>query len=386
MAYQLLTTHQFDVTIFTPQSADEVRTGRIRSTQVHFSSTIARERLYRMPTWPNAQELTSVHVSVGGETFFAGSLDKPAYSIDQRLYFSECMADLQRQGVHFVYAKVSSEQLSGMVESFDLVVDCTGRSGPVAPFPLDSSMPKIATPLRKCSVGYFLGVENAKPVGILAHILPGEGELFEIPALTEVGPVTILFVEAVPGGQLDVFHRAHHAQDFCSIMLDITESFFPEIRNRLTREQFSLCDDHAYLRVAVRSEVHIPYCEVNGRFVVGCGDSVVLNDPITGQGDNTASYLTEQLFCALLDDASREWDETTFQSYWEKSKPYVNHVVSWSHAMLRPLPEHILGMIMEGRTNQAVADRIANWFRTPSSAYNDFFYKDEIHENGGHEQ
>ncbi len=112
LAYELLSERRFEVTIFTPQSSDEVRTGRIRSTQVHFSSTIAREHRYHMPEWPNVQELSAVHISVSGQTLFAGPLDKPAYSVDQRLYFSECMRDLEQQGVRFVYQKVSFDELS----------------------------------------------------------------------------------------------------------------------------------------------------------------------------------------------------------------------------------------------------------------------------------
>ncbi len=45
-----------------------------------------------MPEWPNAQELHAVHVSVGGHTLFAGPLDKPAYSVDQRSVLLEVYA------------------------------------------------------------------------------------------------------------------------------------------------------------------------------------------------------------------------------------------------------------------------------------------------------
>ncbi len=231
------------------------------------------------------------------------------------------------------------------------------------------------------TLGYFLGVKTAEPVGIIAHIIPSEGELFEIPALTEHGPVTILFVEAVPGGKLDVFDKTQHEHDFCSIILDLTESFFPEIHERIHVPQFRLCDDGAYLRVAIRPKVHTPYCAVNGKWVVGCGDSVVLNDPIAEQGDNTCSYMSEELFFALMEDIDSTWGESTFKRYWEKTKPYVKHVISWSNAMMQPLPKHILSMIMEGSENHAVARRIANWFRIPSSAYNDFFHENEIHQN-----
>ncbi len=49
--------------------------------------------------------------------------------------------------------------------------------------------------------------------------------------------------------------------------------------------------------------------------------------------------------------------------------------------MMQPLPKHILDMIMKGSENPAVARRIANWFRIPSSAYNDFFHENDIHQN-----
>ncbi|TCP29395.1 2-polyprenyl-6-methoxyphenol hydroxylase-like FAD-dependent oxidoreductase [Scopulibacillus darangshiensis] len=378
LAYELLSKPYFEVTIFTKETAEEIRSGRVRSTQVHFSPALTREERYHMPNWQEAKKLHTVHISVGGKTLFSGHLDNHAQSVDQRLYFSECMNDLEQKGVHFVYQKVTADQLTQLAESYDLIVDCTGRSGPVAPFQLNRGFEQPKSPLRKCSAGYFHGVRHAEPAGIIAHIIPGEGELFEIPAYTEHGQTTVLFVEAIPGGKLDVFNRVRHAIDFKTAMIDLTESFFPEIRERMDLEVLDLCDEQAFIRTAIRPKVHLPYCTVNGKTVIGCGDSVILNDPITGQGDNTASFVTEQLFLSLIEDLDSGWNEATAEKYWERIKPYVTHVIGWSNAMMKPLPDHVLGMIMQGAEDSAVAAHIAKWFEHPTTAYNDFFEKNGV--------
>jgi flavin-dependent dehydrogenase len=68
-----------------------------------------------------------------------------------------------------------------------------------------------------------------------------------------------------------------------------------------SRRAVSFIDDLAYVRIAIKPEMYIPYTMVDNTLVLGCGDSVVLNDPITGQGANTASYCAEQLYATLME-------------------------------------------------------------------------------------
>jgi flavin-dependent dehydrogenase len=107
--------------------------------------------------------------------------------------------------------------------------------------------------------------------------------------------------------------------------------------------------------------------------VLGCGDSVILADPITGQGCNTASYCAEQLFETLITHKESLWDENVGIEYWGRTRPYVTAVTEWTNAMTGPLPEHIVQILMQAAADQQTADQVAHWFEKPSKAHEAFF-------------
>ncbi|AEI43928.1 styrene monooxygenase/indole monooxygenase family protein [Paenibacillus mucilaginosus] len=373
LSYALVSRGPFEVTVYTDRSPEEVRSCRVSSTQVHFGPARAREAAYGMPAWEQGPDLESIHVTVGGQKLFTGRLESPAKSVDQRAYFARCMEDLEAKGVSFVYGRVDEERLQELAPAYDLLVDCSGKRGPLAPFPQLEELSPVPAPQRKCSVGYFHGVAPLEPSGVSISILPGAGELFEIPALTAQGPVTILFIEAVPGGPLDAFGGIKTAESFRDRMRAVVDSHFPAVAARLDGERFGLCDERGFVQIAVQPSVHRPYCTVGSTLVLGCGDSVVLNDPITGQGCNTASYCAEQLVLTLAEEPGRPWDEQTGEAYWRRIRDHVTEVTTWTNAMMGPLPDHAVGLLMAGAGDPSTADRIAGWFADPRTAYDDLF-------------
>lgn len=63
LAYSLK--NEFDVMLLHHEEQDEVRRGRIRSTQVHFQATTEREQRFRMPAIEGAPLIKTVHFSMG---------------------------------------------------------------------------------------------------------------------------------------------------------------------------------------------------------------------------------------------------------------------------------------------------------------------------------
>ncbi|WP_414153036.1 hypothetical protein [Paenibacillus glucanolyticus] len=106
----------------------------------------------------------------------------------------------------------------------------------------------------------------------------------------------------------------------------------------------------------------------NHTLILGCGDSVFLTDPITGQGCNTASYAAEQIYETLLTNKEAAWDEAVSAAYWNRVKAYIVAVTEWTNAMTQPLPEHIAGLLMKAAADQQTADEIAAWFEDPIKA------------------
>ncbi|TYP72066.1 styrene monooxygenase/indole monooxygenase family protein [Paenibacillus methanolicus] len=373
LAYALK--QEFDVTLHHYEDPADIRQGRIRSTQVHFHPAV--ERAQRMPAVDEAPLIQTIHFSMGAQKLFVGRLAGPAKSVDQRLAFAAGMSDLMRQGVVFRKDRVMPNEIGSLAETYDLLIDATGKAGPLFPFPVEQELTPLQSPQRKCIVGYFTGVSPVAPAGVSITVLPGAGELFEIPAYTEKGPVTILFIEAVPEGPLDAFKGIKSAPDFEERMRATVQQHFPAIEARIHAEHFALVDHGAYLQTAITPVVRRPYAMHDDKLILGCGDSVILADPITGQGCNTASYCAEQLVATLLEHQESPWDEQVGLAYWSRIRPYVAAVTDWTNAMLGPMPGHIVQLLMQAAGDQETADRIAHWFEQPSSAYAAFFQSSE---------
>lgn len=100
------------------------------------------------------------------------------------------------------------------------------------------------------------------------------------------------------------------------------------------------------------------------------------NDPLTGQGSNSASKCAASYLESIVAHGDREFDEAwmraTFDRHWESAR----HTTRWTNAMLAPPPEHVLRMFDAAGRLQPVADRFANGFDDPSD-FEDFFYDAE---------
>ena len=371
LAYSLK--EEFDVTVIHSNSSDKIRNGRIMSTQVHFGSTRTRENRFKMPKWEDKTLLKSIHMTIGNQKLFVGKLKEPALSVDQRFYFSHCLKDLENQGVSFRLLRVNKDQIESLADEFDLTIDCSGKSGPLFPFPIEKQLSPFLVPQRKCIVGYFLGVKPNDPPGVSVTVLPEIGEMFEIPAMTEQGPVTILFIMAVPGGELDVFKEIKDVKEFTNQMKNITQKYFQDIHERIQQDIFALSDDKAFLNVAIKPEIRKPYVIFKNKIVVGCGDSVFLNDPITGQGCNLSSFCAEQLYETLIQYKNSIWDIRIGETYWDRTKTVVKEVTEWTNAMTQALPQHVVQILLAGAENQKIADEVAEWFANPRKAYEAFF-------------
>ncbi|MDM5225083.1 styrene monooxygenase [Cytobacillus sp. NJ13] len=377
LAYSLK--EEFDVTVIHSNSSDKIRNGRIMSTQVHFGSTRTRENRFNMPKWEDKTLLKSIHITIGNQKLFIGKLKEPALSVDQRFYFSYCLKDLEDKGVPFRLLRVNKDQLESLADEFDLMIDCTGKSGPLFPFPLEKELSPFQVPQRKCIVGYFFGVKPNNPLGVSVTVLPEIGEMFEIPAITEHGPVTILFIMAIPDRELDVFKEIKHGKEFTNQMKNVTRKYFQDIHERIEQDIFALSDDNAFLQVAIKPRIRKPYATFKNKLVVACGDSVFLNDPITGQGCNLSSYCAEQLYETLIQYRNSNWDIQLGETYWDRTKTFVKEVTEWTNAMTQVLPQHVVQILLAGSENQKIADEVAEWFADPRKAYEAFFQPSNLH-------
>ncbi|MGE6376413.1 styrene monooxygenase/indole monooxygenase family protein [Peribacillus muralis] len=159
--------------------------------------------------------------------------------------------------------------------------------------------------------------------------------------MTEQGPVTILSFMSIPKSDLDVFKGMKNGEEFTYKMSDAVQRFFPHVYKRMDIKKFKLCDENGYLQTAIKSVIRKPYLMFHDKLAVGCGDSIFLNDPITGQGCNLSSFCAEQLYETLIEWKHSKWDGEMGESYWKRTKQYVKEVTEWTNAMT----DHCLSML-----------------------------------------
>jgi styrene monooxygenase A-like protein len=375
-----LLTHGIDVTLTTDRGPDEVRAGHIMSTQAMFGPALRLERDYDLDLWSDrTSRIDHLAMAVaGGEPApvikWSGHLPDPgAHSIDQRMKFARWMELFAERGGRLVINGVSASDLDGprQLGRYDLTVIATGRGELGGLFARDAARSPFSTPQRALSVVYVHGMapdaDHPTSRVVRCTLLPGVGELFTIPAVTADGPCDILFFEGIPGGPLDVFddvRRDPHAH--LTRTLDLMAQFVPWEHERC--RQVTVVDAKANLAGRYAPTVRAPIATLpGGGLVLGMGDVVVSNDPITGQGANNAARAAAIYTDSIVTLAEaglppdRAWMQRTFDRYWD----YVGPVTDWTNLMLGPPPPHLLGLVAAAAHDNRIADRIAGAFNDP---------------------
>jgi hypothetical protein len=283
------------------------------------------------------------------------------------------------KGITILHRRLSKTDIAELTVEFDLLIDCTGKNGPIAPFPISEEVENPPKPLRVCSAGFFHGLLPDEGNKLGFNIVPGLGELFEMSIMTRHGLVRSLLLEAVPGSELDIIKGDKGPVIFAEKMKEALEKFFPEIYKRVQAENFRLVDDMAYTRMAIKPVIRVPYTTMNNTLILGCGDSFALNDPITGQGANTASYCAEQLINLLIENSDANWDTNVGVKYWSRIKEYVISVSEWTNGMMGPLSKSFAEMLEKASSDQTVADEFVNMFHDPLKAHQVFYKVPAVH-------
>ncbi len=374
LAYALHKDGRFDLKIIVSKDAEDIRNGRILSTQAHFEALLQTESRFGIPDYGAVNEVRKIELLVNGQKLFKGNLKCRAVSQDQRVYLSALMDGLSSLGVEIRKKRLSESDLSGLAEQFDLMIDCTGKAGPVASFPVYRELANTPqSPPRVIAAGMFHGLMPEESNIMSYNIVPGQGELFETATVTKQGLSGSLLLEAIPGSELDCMKGIKGPEDFVKRLLGMLQAYFPHIRERINEDEFRLADPLSYVQMAIQPAIRIPYTTVNGTLTVGCGDSVALNDPITGQGANAASYCANVLYALIAEHAHEAWDEAFGERYWRQSQEYVTKMSEWTNAMMGPPSESFSAMLGRAAQDQATADEFVTLFADPIAAHRLFF-------------
>ncbi len=224
-------------------------------------------------------------------------------------------------------------------------------------------------PQRALALTYVTGMTPRQPHSAVEfNLIPGVGEYFVFPSLTTTGPCEIMVLEGIPGGPMDCWADVKTPEEHLEKSLWILKTFLPWEYER--SKDCQLTDDNGILAGRFAPTVRHPVATLpSGRQVLGLGDAVCLNDPITGQGSNNASKAAAIYLRRILDHGDRPFDQAfmqgTFDAYWD----YAQWVVRWTNMMLQPPPPFVLEIMGTACVEPRLAHRMANGFDDPR----DFF-------------
>lgn len=376
----------YEVTLMSNRTADEIRSGRVMSTQCMFHTALQHERDLGLNFWESqAPDIEGVGVSVAGPDFtrvidWVGRLDGHAQSVDQRVKMAGWMETFARRGGQLVIHGAAVSDLDYFSRTYDLVLVAAGKGELVSMFERDAERSPYDAPQRALAVAYVHGLgprpEHPGFDAVRCNLVPGVGELFVMPTLTTSGRADILFWEGIPGGPLDAFQGVKDPGEHLALTLELLEKFVPWEYARATKVE--LTDAGGTLAGRYAPTVRRPVGRLpSGGLVLGVGDVVVANDPVTGQGANSAAKCAASYLRSIVDHGDRpfdeEWMRGTFDRYWDTAR----HVTKWTNAMLGVPPQHVLELLGAAGSLQPVADRFANGFNDPAD-FENYFYEAEL--------
>jgi hypothetical protein len=370
-----LLSHDYDVTVMSARTPEEIRAGRVMSTQCMFGPALQHERDYNLNLWEEqTPKIGGVGVSALGPEGdrvldWVGELDAYAQSVDQRVKMAGWLELFEERGGKLVFHGVTTSDLAPLSKLYDLVVIAAGKGELVQLFDRDPARSPYTSPQRALSVVYIHGMtprpEHPDMHAVRFNIVPGIGELFIMPSYTLTGACDILFFEGIPGGPLDCWDDRPGPAEHLQRTLDLMKQYVPWEYDRCRNVE--LTDPRGSLMGGYTPVVRRPVGELpSGGRVLGMADVVVANDPITGQGSNNASKCAASYLKSILERGEEPFDEAwmqqAFDAYWESAR----HVTDWTNGMLQPPPPHVMNIMGAASAFPEVASRFVNGFADPT--------------------
>ena len=372
----------YGVMIFSDRTPEQILGGRVTSSQFMFHDSLQNERDLGINFWekdcPNTDGIAfSIPAPDGSLALhWEAKLEYPGQSVDQRLKFSGWLKEIAKRGGNVVYKSAGIGEIEESVRTHDLVVVASGKGEINRLFEKDPEFSPFPNPMRALALTYVKKMVPRKPfTAVSFNLIPQVGEYFVFPALTVNGECEIMVFEGVPGGPMDCWQDVKTPQEHLKRSKEILERWLPWEAQRC--HDVELTDDNGVLAGRFAPCVRKPIGRLpSGALVLGMGDAVVLNDPITGQGSNTASKCANIYMGSVLNRGAKPfdaaWMQDTFNCFWD----YGKWVVTWTNSLLVPPLPHVLQLMGAASQLPHLASKIANGFNDPPS-YSPWWFEAE---------
>jgi len=360
--------HGVEPTLYAERTPEEIRAGRLPNTVAHHHRTRARERALGVNHWDGSGPSYGRHdhyVEGPQPLAFPGDFSAPSLAVDYRLYLPRLLEDFEERGGRVVTGSISVDEIDRLGERHELVVVATGRGG------FGDLFPRVAGrgtdgPQRVLAAGLWTGVAYRDPVSVTFCVVPGSGEILELPIETFEGHATTLLFECIPGGELEALARTSWQDDpkaYEALVLDRLERFCPPLFERVDRSSFGLTSPTSFLQGSVTGAVRESFARLDrGGMAIALGDAHCVVDPVVGQGANAASFGAWELGEEIL--AGGPFDDAFCRRVDERRLPYLLGLDSWTRFMLSPEPQ-LFQLIGAMSQNKALADDFTDNFNRP---------------------
>lgn len=362
----------YEVTLVSNRTPDELRDGPVLSSQCMFASALQAEAALGLDRWttscPPVEGISFVLAGEdgGAAVEWAARLDGPARSVDQRVKVAAWIEEFAVAGGRLDLLEAELADVERLAREHDLVVVSTGRGDLGRLFERDPERSPYDRPMRALALTYVVGLEpRPEHSAVCFSVAPGVGEYFVFPALTTSGPCEIMVFEGIPGGPMDCWEDVRSPEQHLARSRELLARHFPWEAERARNVE--LTDPNGVLTGRFAPVVRRPVGTLPGGLpVLGMADAVVLNDPTTGQGANSAAKCAETYLEAILDRGdgpfTAEWMEETFGLFW---RGYAQWVKQWTNAMLAPPKAHVVELVGTAQELPSLATTIANGFDDP---------------------
>jgi hypothetical protein len=379
----LLQQREVPVTLYAERPADEMRAGpRLMNTAGHWVPTRNRERELGVNHWDDEfPRVAKLNVMVAGvqPLSFSADLDRGPIAVDYRVQMARLLEDFIGRGGEVVYGAVARESLDEMAKRFDLVVVSSGRGTMTELFPRIPERSPYTRPQRVLQISACRGVEIGVETGTTSinyEFSPGVGELLLFPYLTADGLFCIVYVSAVADGPLPALLNAdlagHDDRDGINgVFRDVVQSYFPWSSEHIGWDEFTTVGPRYDIAGAITPTVRRPYAQLdNDRWVLALGDVHTVNDPLLGQGSNSASATAFIVGDAIVEDPfgfDQMWCERVANRMWDRA----GGAVGFTNTLLQvpPAPQ-VVELLATAAHSEEMAETVGGFFGDPVRARN----------------
>lgn len=368
----------YHVTLYNDKDTSDIINGRILSSQVTFDTAVQIEKTIGIKNlYDAAPENNNIHINIvnSGIQPFIAKTRNSYYSVDLRLKTVTYINLFIKNNGVFIVDKIDISKLNDIANENDLVIIASGKAPLNTIFLIDEEKTKFKQSLRNYCCIYVKNITQVdEHRGLRINMLPGLGEFFITPGLNKTGACEMLLFEAIHHSPLDFWKPNSSNEELLSLAIQTLRKYLPNEAERLTHAEIT--DPGATLIGSFRPSVRLPIAKLNnGKHVLGIADAIVLNDPIAGQGANTAIKATKIYFDSIRLVNNRNYNTTwmynTFQKFWDN---VGKHSTFLSNTLLMPESDKLMPLFYDASCNQELAIKLTECFDKPENfikTYND---------------